>query len=362
MKQLQVDLGERSYPIVVGTHLVHRVAEWLDTESLSNRFIIITHPRLKALYGGLMASGLRDYNLSPVFVMVPEGEESKSLERAGELYGDLLTRKIDRRTPLVALGGGVIGDLVGFVAATVLRGVPYIQVPTTLLAQVDSSVGGKTAVNHPLGKNLIGAFYQPILVVADLATLTTLPAEEYLAGLAEVIKYGVIADRDFFEFLRREVEALSSMEPEALEHAVLTSCAIKASVVEQDEREAGLRAVLNFGHTIAHAVEGVDEFKHVRHGLAVAMGMACAARLSAAVGTCSKEDAEEVVACLEAYGLPTRLPRMEPEALWESMTRDKKVRGDAVRLVMLESIGRVGLYEDIPRQAVLEALAVSQAA
>jgi 3-dehydroquinate synthase len=362
MKQLQVDLGERSYPIVVGTHLVQRLAEWLDTGSLSRRLIIITHPRLKALYGGLVASGLKDHDLSPAFIMVPEGEESKSLERAGELYGELLERKIDRRTALVALGGGVIGDLVGFVAATVLRGVPYIQVPTTLLAQVDSSVGGKTAVNHPLGKNLIGAFYQPILVVADLATLTTLPAEEYLAGLAEVIKYGIIADKAFFEYMEEKVELLSSMDPEALEHAVVTSCALKAKVVEKDEREAGLRAILNFGHTIAHAVEAVDEFKNVRHGLAVAMGMACAARLSAAVGTCSEEDAQRVVACLEAYGLPTLLPPMEPEALWETMTLDKKVRGDTVRLVMMEKLGSVGLYEDIPREAVLEALAASQVA
>jgi 3-dehydroquinate synthase len=223
-------------------------------------------------------------------------------------------------------------------------------------------VGGKTAVNHPLGKNLIGAFYQPILVVADLATLTTLPAEEYLAGLAEVIKYGIIADKAFFEYMEEKVELLSSMDPEALEHAVVTSCALKAKVVEKDEREAGLRAILNFGHTIAHAVEAVDEFKNVRHGLAVAMGMACAARLSAAVGTCSEEDAQRVVACLEAYGLPTLLPPMEPEALWETMTLDKKVRGDTVRLVMMEKLGSVGLYEDIPREAVLEALAASQVA
>jgi 3-dehydroquinate synthase len=362
MKHLLVELGERSYPIVVGTHLLERVGEWLEIESLSRKVFIVTHPSLEALYGGPVASGLGECNLEPSFIMVPEGEESKSLEQAAELYGELLERKIDRRTALVALGGGVVGDLVGFVAATVLRGVPYIQVPTTLLAQVDSSVGGKTAVNHPLGKNLIGAFYQPILVVADLGTLATLPPDEYLAGLAEVIKYGVIADRAFFDFLADNVGPLTSMDHEALEHAVITSCAAKAMVVEKDEREAGLRAILNFGHTIAHAVEAVDEFKSIRHGLAVAMGMACAARLSASVGACSQDDAERVVACLEAYGLPTRLPVMEPEALWETMTRDKKIRGDTVRLVVMESIGKVALRDDVPREAVLEALAASQVA
>lgn len=362
MKHLLVHLGERSYPIVVGTNLLHRVGEWLELDRLSRKVVIITHPSIEALYGELLASGLRDYDLTPSFIMVPEGEESKCLEQASALYGELLKRKIDRRTALVALGGGVIGDLVGFVAATVLRGVPYIQVPTTLLAQVDSSVGGKTAVNHPLGKNLIGAFYQPILVVADLETLKTLPPEEYLGGLAEVIKYGVIADKAFFEFLEDKVKRLMSLDHEALEHAVVTSCATKALVVEKDEREAGLRAILNFGHTIAHAVEAVDEFKSIRHGLAVAMGMACAARLSAAVGACSKEDADRVVACLEAYGLPSRLPVMEPEALWETMTRDKKIRGDTVRLVVMESIGKVVLREDIPREAILEALAASQVA
>lgn len=363
MQQLRVDLGDRSYDIVVGHHIVHRVAEWLEgLVEPGRRVIIVTHPLLKGLYGGLVASGLKDHGLNPVFVLVPEGEESKSLQEASRLYDDLLTRKIDRQTPLLALGGGVIGDLVGFVAATILRGVPYIQVPTTLLAQVDSSVGGKTAVNHPLGKNLIGAFYQPILVVADLATLTTLPPEEYLAGLAEVVKYGVIADRGFFDFLEKRVEELTSLEQESLAEAVVKSCAIKALVVEKDEREAGLRAILNFGHTVAHAVEALGEYRSIRHGMAVAMGMACAARLSAAVGACSKEEAARVVACLESYGLPTRVPPMEPEALWEVMTRDKKVKGDAVRLVLMEEIGRVGLYEDVPRQAVLDALAASQAA
>lgn len=362
MNQLLVDLGDRSYPIVVGTHLLHRVAEWLEVEKLSKRVVIITHPRLKALYGGLVASGLLDYQLKPSFIMVPEGEETKSLEEAGRLYGELLERKIDRRTALIALGGGVVGDLVGFVAATVLRGVPYVQVPTTLLAQVDSSVGGKTAVNHPLGKNLIGAFYQPALVVADLLTLLTLPVEEYLAGLAEVIKYGVIADRAFFEFLEERTEAVSSYDLEALEHIVLTSCAIKSLVVQQDEREAGLRAILNFGHTIAHAVEAVDAYKQTKHGLAVSMGMACAARLSAAVGACTSEEAERVVSCLESYGLPTRLPPMEPDELWETMTRDKKVQGDKVRLVIMSSIGEVSLSDDVPREAVLEALAASQVA
>ncbi|MCZ6701103.1 MAG: 3-dehydroquinate synthase [bacterium] len=362
MRQLRVDLGERSYTIVVGANLLQRVGEWLEGMELADRVIIITHPHLKDLYGEAVASGLREYGRRTDFVLVPEGEEAKSLEQAAGLYDELLDRKIDRHTALLALGGGVLGDLVGFVAATVLRGVPYIQVPTTLLAQVDSAVGGKTAVNHPLGKNLIGVFYQPILVVADLATLTTLPPEEYLAGLAEVIKYGVIADHEFFAFLEEREGPVRSMDPEALEHVVLTSCALKAKVVEQDEREAGLRAILNFGHTIAHAVEAVDAYRTVKHGFAVAMGMACAARLSEAMGKCSAAEATRVVGCLETYGLPTRLPPMDPEALWEVMTRDKKVRGDRVRLVLMEAVGRVGIYDDVPREAVIDALAASQAA
>jgi 3-dehydroquinate synthase len=359
---LRVELGERSYSIVVGTHLVHRVGEWLEGMGLAKRVMIVTHPRLKGLYGGLVASGLRDYGHAPVIIEVPDGEETKSLERASWLYDDLLTRKIDRNTALLALGGGVIGDLVGFVAATILRGVPYIQVPTTLLAQVDSSVGGKTAVNHPLGKNLIGAFYQPILVVADLVTLMTLPPEEYHAGLAEVIKYGVIADEAFFGFLEEQAEPVKSLDSDALEHIVLTSCAIKAAVVARDEREAGLRSILNFGHTIAHAVEAVDAYKSIKHGLAVAMGMACAARLSEALGVCAGAEADRLIRCLEDYGHPTRLPPMDPEALWEAMTLDKKVRDEKVRLVLMEAVGRVGLYDDVPREAVLDALAASQVA
>ncbi len=362
MKLLRVELGERSYSIIVGTNLLHRVGEWLEGMELANRVVVITHPRLKKLYGDLVASGLSDLWPAPAIIEVPEGEESKSLEQASRLYDELLALKVDRHTPLLALGGGVIGDLVGFVAATVLRGVPYIQVPTTLLAQVDSSVGGKTAVNHPLGKNLIGAFYQPILVVADLATLTTLPPEEYLAGLAEVIKYGVIADEAFLGFLEEQAGPVRSLDPEALEHVVLTSCEIKASVVGKDEREEGLRSILNFGHTIAHAVEAVDAYRSVRHGLAVAMGMACAARLSEALGICASAEADRLVRCLETYGLPTRLPPMDPEALWEAMTRDKKVRDEKVRLVLMEAVGRVGLYDDVPREAVLDALAASQVA
>ena len=269
MKRLGIELGERSYDILIGPGLRKRIGEFLKAIFEPSRVIIITHPSINSLYGEEVLASFIAQGWTTDIIEVPEGESSKSLNQAEKLYDHLLALNCDRKSVLVALGGGVIGDLVGFVAATYQRGVSFIQVPTTLLSMVDSSVGGKTAVNHPKGKNMIGAFYQPRLVVGDLETLRTLSQKEYRAGLAEVVKYGVIADAKLFEFLETNYKEIINLEHKFLTHIVETSCAIKASVVEKDERESHYRMILNFGHTFGHAIESLTGYSQFVHGEAV---------------------------------------------------------------------------------------------
>ncbi len=284
----------------------------------------------------------RDHDLKTDYLILPDGERHKTLETVRTAYDWLLQRNADRQVVLVLLGGGVLGDVGGLVAATFLRGVHYVQVPTTLVAQVDSSVGGKVGVDHKEGKNLIGAFYQPDYVHCDVGYLETLPEREYLCGLAEVIKYALIADADFFDFLQKQRIEILRREPEPLKQIVQACCAIKANVVMEDEKEvSGRRMILNFGHTVGHAIEQLTSYEKFNHGEAVAIGMVAAARLSAQLGYCSETVAQEVSDIVAAYGLPIQQPRY-PRRRWEkSIQRDKKVRGDQVHFVFLKGIGTV---------------------
>ena len=335
---LNVELGERSYPITIGPHL-------LGDGALLNRHIdggkvaVVTNTTVAPLYLDKVAGALRAQGRDVVEIVLPDGEEHKNWESLNLVYDALLQNRCDRKTTLVALGGGVIGDLTGFAASSYMRGVPFVQVPTTLLSQVDSSVGGKTGINHPLGKNMIGAFYQPRAVIADTATLDTLPPRELSAGLAEVIKHGAILDADYFAWIEQNIDKLVAREPQAMAHAIARSCEIKAEVVRKDEREGGLRAVLNFGHTFGHAIESGLGYGNWLHGEAVGCGMVMAADLSARLGLVDAGTVERVRALVAAAGLPTVAPDLGHERWIELMAVDKKNEGGAIKFILLKPLG-----------------------
>ncbi len=356
MQRLSIDLGERGYDILIGSGLRKRVGEFINTVIKPSRVVVITQPSINDLYGKEVAESFIAQGWTTNILEVPEGESSKNLSQAGKLYDHLLELNCDRKSVLVALGGGVIGDLVGFVAATYQRGIPFIQVPTTLLSQVDSSVGGKTAVNHPKGKNMIGAFYQPRLVVADLETLKTLPQKEYRAGLAEVVKYGIIADAELFEFLETHYKEILSLDHESLVHIIRTSCAIKAGVVEKDERESHHRMILNFGHTFGHAIESLTKYSRFVHGEAVAMGMVRAARLSHSLGKCSEEVPKRLEALLKNLGLPVDMPSLDSSAVIESLYHDKKTMDRKIRFILVNEIGSIEIADQTPEEEILKIL------
>jgi 3-dehydroquinate synthase len=341
METVVVELGERSYEIRIGAGTLGGLGARLRDLKVGERAALVTNPPVAQLYRDPALRSLREAEIDPVVVEIPDGEEHKNLAWVTFLYDRLLEARLDRQCAVIALGGGVIGDLTGFAAATFLRGVPFVQVPTTLLAQVDSSVGGKTGVNHPSGKNLIGAFYQPRLVWIDVRTLRTLPPRELRAGVAEVIKYAAALDRDLFELLERRIEDVLSLDEALLIEIVRTCCAIKARVVSEDERESGYRAVLNFGHTIGHAIETLTEYRQYLHGEAVAMGMAFAARLSSTLGICEAAVVKRVVKLLERAGLPVTVPEeLGGRELLLVIEADKKMSGGKIKFVCLEDIGR----------------------
>lgn len=341
METLTVDLGERSYPIYIDSQILSSFGERLKTFNSSKRAVIVTNPTVAKLYLEVVESSLKSVGIDVKVVEIPDGEEYKSLEWAGRIYDELISFKMDRNSPLIALGGGVIGDITGFVAATYMRGIPYVQVPTTLLAQVDSSVGGKTAVNHPKGKNMIGAFYQPLFVFIDLKTLDTLESREIRAGLAEVVKYGIIKSEELFSYLENNIDKILSLDESRLRHVIKTSCEIKASIVADDEREAGLRAILNFGHTFGHAVEALTHYKQYRHGEAVAIGMLFAAKLSHRVGVSRVNIVDRLFSLLEGIGLPLEDKAYPAAEYIKSMMLDKKVINGELRFVLPECMGRV---------------------
>jgi 3-dehydroquinate synthase len=341
METVTVKLGERSYPIVIGTGILDQLGSQVAARVGAQRVAVITNPVVAKLYLQSVLASLTAAGFQALTVEIPDGEEHKNLAWLAFIYDRLVDARMERGCPVIALGGGVIGDLAGFAAATFLRGVPFVQVPTTLLAHVDSSVGGKTGINHPAGKNLIGAFYQPRLVLIDIDTLKTLPRREFVAGLVEVIKYGAILDAELFILIERELDRILSCDANLLQHVVRQCCTLKAMVVQCDERESDYRSILNFGHTLGHAVESLTEYKRYLHGEAVAIGMAFAAKLSHARGHCKQETMLRIVQLLKRVGLPVDVP---PELVGPNLAltvdSDKKVAGGKVKFVCIEELGR----------------------
>lgn len=344
MKTLQVDLGDRSYPIHIGAGLLGR-ADLFTPHIAAKQVVVVSNETVAPLYLAQLRRTLSGFQTQEV--VLPDGEEFKTLETLNQIFDKLLENRCDRHTTLIALGGGVVGDITGFAAACYQRGIPFIQVPTTLLAQVDSSVGGKTAVNHRLGKNMIGAFYQPRCVVADTDTLKTLEDRQLSAGLAEVIKYGLIRDRDFFSWLEKYMAELLARDPETLSLAIERSCRCKAEVVAADELEAGQRALLNLGHTFGHAIETGSGYGAWLHGEAVGAGMCMASDLSVRLGWLTAADRDRIISLIERAGLPTKPPQdIDTTRFLELMAVDKKVRDGRIHLVLLKGIGHALLSND----------------
>lgn len=345
MQVLTVNLGDRSYPIYIGEQLLSR-ADLITQHITGKQVCVVTNETIAPLYLDTLKQVLAGFDVESV--ILPDGESYKTIEVWASIFDKLLSARHNRTTTLIALGGGVVGDMTGFAAACYQRGVNFIQIPTTLLSMVDSSVGGKTGVNHPLGKNMIGAFYQPQCVLADTSLLASLPPRELSAGIAEVVKYGLISDYDFFVWLENNIAELMSGNKEALAYAVKRSCENKADVVAQDEREGGLRAILNLGHTFGHAIETAQGYGNWLHGEAVAAGMVMAADLSWRRGAISEDDLARVIKLLEQANLPTRAPAdMSPEVFKSLMGVDKKVLDGRLRLVLLESMGKAIITSDI---------------
>jgi len=350
MISLKVNLDDRSYPICIGSHLLDR-SELLTQSIPGNSALVVSNETVAPLYLDKVEASLADFRFESL--VLPDGEQYKNLETLNRIYDCLLSKRFDRNTTLIALGGGVIGDITGFAAASYQRGVHFIQIPTTLLAQVDSSVGGKTGVNHPLGKNMIGAFYQPRIVIADTDTLNTLDQRELSAGIAEVIKY-------FLEWLEDNMDNLLDRDPEALAYAIERSCRNKAEVVAADERESGQRALLNLGHTFGHAIETGMGYGNWLHGEAVGAGMAMAARMSEKLGWINSDDVDRAVNIIERAHLPVTAPaKMTPERFVELMAIDKKVSDGVLSLVLLKALGEAVVSSDYTQSALLEAISDS---
>ena len=358
MKTLQVSLGDRSYPIYIGQDLLSQ-PELLTQHIKNNEVLVVSNTTIAPLYLQQVLDLLSDYRCESV--ILPDGEEFKTLEVMNQVFDSLLKSRFSRRVTLIALGGGVIGDMTGFAASCYQRGVPFIQIPTTLLSQVDSSVGGKTAVNHALGKNMIGAFYQPQCVIADTKTLDTLEDKQLSSGLAEVIKYGLINDPDFFNWLEANISGLRKRDPATLAEAIERSCQDKADVVAQDELEQGVRALLNLGHTFGHAIETGMGYGNFLHGEGVAVGMLMAADLSQRMGWISLPDVERIKAILTAAGLPVSVPEgMTADQFMALMSVDKKVQDGLIRLVLLKGIGKAVMSDDYSAEKLAETLAAFQ--
>jgi 3-dehydroquinate synthase len=358
MRNINIALGRNSYGIIIGVGLLETIGEQLSKLGLNGKAVIVTNPYIKELYGNKLEKLLEGAGFRSCIVTLPDGEEFKSLDQAGELYRRFSECNIERMTPVLALGGGVIGDLAGFVAATYMRGVPLIQLPTTLLAQVDSSIGGKTAVNHGGLKNIIGAFYQPDLVIADISSLATLPPEEVLNGLSEVIKYGVIRDRELFELVETNISRLTGKNRpdfDLLEEVVFRCARIKASFVEQDERDTGIRNLLNLGHTVGHAVETVSDFR-IKHGRAVAIGMVAAGNIALRQGIFPEADLARLTQLLSRAGLPEKISGLDVSRIMEATQHDKKVSGGKIRFILPRIIGDAFIADNVELSLVEQVL------
>ncbi len=359
MQPLSVTLGDRSYPIHIGADLLND--EKLYAQYVASRNVAVVTNRIVApLYLERVQRAIERAGGRVVPILIEDGEQAKAWATLDQVIDAMLAARCGRDSVVVALGGGVVGDLAGFAAAVYQRGVPFLQVPTTLLAQVDSSVGGKTAINHARGKNMVGAFHQPLAVIADVAALDTLPERELRAGLAEVLKHGFILDLQFVAWLEANIGKLLARDRAALEHAVRRSCELKAQVVAADERESGLRAILNFGHTFGHAIEAGVGYGEWLHGEAVATGMVMAAELSTRAGTLRREDADRVKALVARAGLPVRGPKLPVERYFELMQVDKKSAGGKLRFILLEGLGRAALRGDLAPDLVRDSIAAAR--
>ena len=358
MPSIHVELGENSYPIIVDRGILNQLGEVIKPKTKSSKVLVIADAFVSQHYAQTVLDSLSSAGFDSRIVEVPAGEEHKSLEWFTRLHDQLIDHRLDRASTLIALGGGVIGDLAGFVAATYMRGIAYIQVPTTLLAQVDASVGGKTAINHPKGKNLIGAFHQPQLVLIDVTTLQTLPPRDIRSGLVEIIKHGVIMDAPLFDQIEANLEAILDLEATILIDVIARSCEDKARVVASDEKESGLRETLNYGHTFGHALEALTDYNTYRHGEAVAIGMHCAARLAVNLGMLDKTDWERQRDLLERAELPVHFPpKIQPEMLIDTMYLDKKAKGGRLQLILPTRIGEVVIRDDVDEAKIATAIA-----
>jgi 3-dehydroquinate synthase len=356
LRTVRVSLGKRSYEARIGHDLLGWAGKWLrQVMPSAEKAALITNPEIDRLYGAMVKQGLEKEGFKIATLLVPEGEEHKTLDTAAKLYAGLQAVHAERSTPILAMGGGVIGDLAGFVAATYMRGLPLVLLPTTLLAQVDSSLGGKTAVDHGPVKNNIGVFHQPLLVIADTFALRSLPQAEVSNGLAEVIKYGMIRDGAFFKLLEKNIEKIRAFEDPLLEEAVARSAAIKAAIVSKDERDAGIRNILNFGHTIGHAVESASDFR-IRHGQAVATGMVKASAIACRLGLFPRSQLNRLKNLLLQAGLPVTMPEVEMARVIAAMEHDKKVQGGKVRFILPRSIGRVFIANEVSFALAVEVM------
>jgi len=352
VRTLTVELGDRSYPIKLGIDTLAGAGKAIARCAPSSRAFVVSVPPVSRRYAGVLQRSLRAAGYRVHRIQVPDGDASKNPRQLSKLWDELIRCGADRSTPVVALGGGMVGDLAGFVAASYLRGVPFIQVPTTILATVDASIGGKVAVNLPQGKNLVGAFYQPRLVWIDITTLRSLPVRERAAGFAEIIKSAAIWDSAFFERLERDAERLMELEPKVLIPTLERACAIKAEVVSQDERETGLRQLLNFGHTVGHAIEKLGRYRGLLHGEAVAVGMLIAAQRSEQLGLSPAGTAERIRSLVLRFGLPSELPNYPRSAYLDALKVDKKMANSKIRFVVLRGIGRAGTVPLTPREVL----------
>jgi len=346
LDKVRVKLGS-GYDICIGTGILAGLGPALKEYKLSPATLLVSNSSVDRLYGDKVTRSLQKAGFQVTREVIPDGEEQKTLQTASRLYDAAASARLDRRSGVIALGGGVTGDLTGFIAATYMRGLSYVQVPTTLLAQVDSSIGGKVAVNHSRGKNLIGAFHQPILVWSDLETIKTLPYRELLTGLAENIKHGIISDPSLFCFIRDNLARILAAEPASLTEMVQRSCRVKVAVVEEDELEVGLRAVLNFGHTFGHAVENVTGYCRYRHGEAVALGMAAASRLASRLGILPEEERDQIISLIGRAGLPVAETGLDPDELYSAVAYDKKIVAGEVRFVLPVRVGKVEIFQGI---------------
>ncbi|MFQ5543722.1 MAG: 3-dehydroquinate synthase [Nitrospiria bacterium] len=341
MEAIHVDLGKRAYDIIHGGEILSLLGTTLRGLGVSGKLAVLTNPKIDRLHGMCLRDSLKEAGYRPMMIRIPAGERHKTLEQINRVYDRLISRNFERGDTLLAFGGGVIGDMCGFAAATFLRGIAYVQIPTTVVAQVDASIGGKTGVDHPRGKNLIGAFHQPRLVYIDPGVLNTLNKREFKAGLAEIVKYGMISDTHFFAYLEKNSTAILSRNPEKLAYCIQRSAEMKASIVEADEQESGLRKILNYGHTFGHAVETLTGYQRYKHGEAVSIGMIFAARMAFAMGLIDATQVNRQTTLLKSLGLPTTIPKLDLQKVLKVMLSDKKVVGGEIYFVLPEKIGSV---------------------